>query len=172
MVSEAVHGFLGHGPALQHLGSRSVATGITVTPAEPPVLAKTNKRGFPEVDPRTKGGTENDVGLQVGPAMWRWPSNWPYPEGFHDVKANDTGAVEWWDANGKSLSTGPYVDDVAMKALEAHVFRHVPQDAEVLDLGAGAQSALPQDFKVKDPDRKPPQRVGPSSPVPNPARSD
>ena len=58
-------------------------------------LAKTDKRGFPEGDPRAKGGDENDIGLQVGPMMWRWPSNWPYPEGFHSVKANSTGSIDW-----------------------------------------------------------------------------
>ena len=35
---------------------------------------KTDKSGFPVGDPRAKGGTEKDVGLKVGPMMWRWPS--------------------------------------------------------------------------------------------------
>lgn len=45
-------------------------------------LAKKDKRGFPTGDPRAKGGDENDVGLQVGPPLWKWPSQWPYPEEF------------------------------------------------------------------------------------------
>jgi len=114
-------------------------------------LAKTDKRGFPEGDPRAKGGDENDIGLQVGPMMWRWPSNWPYPEGFHSVKANETGSIEWYAANAAAApsGTGPFIDDTAQANLDLHMTRHIPQNADVLDLGAGAQTALPKGFATK-----------------------
>mmetsp|Transcript_33758 Transcript_33758/g.77914 ORF Transcript_33758/g.77914 Transcript_33758/m.77914 type:complete len:566 (+) Transcript_33758:119-1816(+) len=114
-------------------------------------LAKTDKRGFPEGDPRAKGGDENDVGLQVGPMMWRWPSNWPYPDGFHSVKANTTGAIDWYAANAAAAAskTGPFIDAVAQANLDQHMERHVAKDADILDLGAGAQTALPKGFATK-----------------------
>lgn len=49
-------------------------------------------------DPRTKGGTEEDVGLQVGPLMWRWPSLWPFAEDFFSTQSAEP-ALEYYTSN-------------------------------------------------------------------------
>jgi SAM-dependent methyltransferase len=114
-----------------------------------PAPPKVDKRGFPVGDPRAKGGTENDVGLQVGPLMWRFPTNWPYPEDFYDVRNADPPA-EYFDAHpeaeaGPFIPAGPNLD-----ALHAHLQRHLPTDARVLDLGAGADTPLPPAYVAKE----------------------
>ena len=107
---------------------------------------KTDKSGFPVGDPRAKGGTEKDVGLQVGPMMWRWPSQWPYPADFFDVADNTTSSLDFFASN---KAYGPFITGEKLAALHEHLNRHLPEDAsavKVLDLGAGAQTLLPESY--------------------------
>jgi len=110
--------------------------------AEKPQL---DKRGFPVGDPRSKGGTEQDIGLQVGPLMWRWPTQWPYPPDFYDVECNAT-ALEYF----KTASPAPVFSASDLAALHAHFERNVPKGGVVVDLGAGEATALPADFDVQE----------------------
>lgn len=114
-----------------------------------PAASKVDKRGFPVGDPRAKGGTENDVGLQVGPLMWRFPTNWPYPEEFYAV-LNSESPSAYFDAHpeaeaGPFIPPGPNLD-----ALHAHFERHLPADARILDLGAGVDTPLPPTYVAKE----------------------
>jgi SAM-dependent methyltransferase len=107
---------------------------------------ETDKSGFPVGDPRAKGGTELDIGLQVGPAMWRWPTVWPYPQDFFDAADNVTSSLEYFASN---TAYGPFVTGEKLAALHAHLNRHLPpESAEIrmLDLGAGAHTLLPADY--------------------------
>ena len=107
-----------------------------------------DKRGFPMGDPRAKGGTEEDIGLQVGPKMWRWPSMWPYPPDFFDTVNSDP--LDEWVAAHPEAEEGPFVEGSNLEALQAHLSRHLPKDARILDLGAGRRTPLPVGFPVAE----------------------
>ena len=108
---------------------------------------QTDKAGFPVGDPRAKGGTELDLGLQVGPLMWRWPTVWPYPDDFFSVSDNATTSLEYFA--GPLAPTGAFITGEKLGALQEHFDRHLPaagSDTKVLDLGAGAQTLLPSAY--------------------------
>jgi len=129
--------------------ARAVGNLLRKNDDKAPAASKVDKRGFPVGDPRAKGGTENDVGLQVGPLMWRFPTNWPYPEDFYEVQNSDSPSA-YFDAHpeaedGPFIPSGPNLD-----ALHAHFERHLPTDARVLDLGAGTNTPLPPTYEAKE----------------------
>ena len=117
----------------------------------PAAVAKTGKRGFPVGDPRSKGGEENDLGLQVGPTMWKWPRNWPYPINFHYILENQTNAVDWYSGLPVGKTLGPFMDTEKQQQLLQHLERHLPASgaSDVLDLGAGATTFLPESWTPK-----------------------
>ena len=129
--------------------ARAVGNLLRKNDDKAPAASKVDKRGFPVGDPRAKGGTENDVGLQVGPLMWRFPTNWPYPEDFYEVQNSDSPSA-YFDAHpeaeaGPFIPSGPNLD-----ALHAHFERHLPTDARLLDLGAGTNTPLPPTYEAKE----------------------
>eukprot|EP00613_Pedinella_sp_CCMP2098_P059065 CAMPEP_0171861104 /NCGR_PEP_ID=MMETSP0992-20121227/26882_1 /TAXON_ID=483369 /ORGANISM="non described non described, Strain CCMP2098" /LENGTH=604 /DNA_ID=CAMNT_0012483059 /DNA_START=8 /DNA_END=1820 /DNA_ORIENTATION=+ len=112
-------------------------------------IQKMDKRGFPIGDPRAFGGTEDDLGLQVGPRMWRFPTSWPYPDDFYSINST-VSAAEYWAGDSTAKPAGPFIVGEDLEAMHAHLERHLPADARILDLGAGKVSPLPPTLAVKE----------------------
>jgi SAM-dependent methyltransferase len=92
--------------------------------------------------------------------MWRFPTNWPYPEDFYSTNTTAS-ASEYWTAaaaaaaesspsNSNNKPVGPFTVGKELEAMHAHLTRHVPAGSRILDLGAGEQSPLPTSLNPQE----------------------
>eukprot|EP00639_Heterosigma_akashiwo_P006018 CAMPEP_0194570156 /NCGR_PEP_ID=MMETSP0292-20121207/7584_1 /TAXON_ID=39354 /ORGANISM="Heterosigma akashiwo, Strain CCMP2393" /LENGTH=520 /DNA_ID=CAMNT_0039420549 /DNA_START=211 /DNA_END=1773 /DNA_ORIENTATION=- len=84
---------------------------------------------------------ERDPGIKVTPEAWAWPTNWPYTPDYFDVQ-DETEVGAFFEA--KADYDRVYFDAASRGLLQAHLARHLRDGDALLELGAGADSYLPE----------------------------